>query len=488
MPRSIDFDQIFTILPSQYELKLKNPTRRKIKTNIFVDKEFSDIFVIEGISPNMVLGAKSLARAFVKFIPKIAVTYNAQIFVETDLGSATISLHGTGVEARLFADCESNDFGLVGQGLQEFREITVRNPTTLGMSLRFKSDNGQFTFEPCECFVAAGLERVVNINFLPLTKYKEEICNVEIILLELDGDEDKEFDMTEYSLRNEIAVLKKIIFKGTGGTFGIMADGKPVSAQAGKVDVIDMSFPKVNLRSKVQKSFQVENNGDVPFTFQITDKNGNILGDIPTLSPNGMLSCTVKVGSFHVSPKSKETIFITIEGINLGQDQFEFFVKTLGHSEPIKVAVAVETESVDAVGESLKAFIRAEDSFESMLSYETQYERLFATDLQLWKLILPIVRIGYKRPSEEMGNIPMVTPNITRPEIGPYLVRPPALPKTLPPRSKKWYMNRVSMGLEQIIRTQDEDTEMELFIRRQEAAEFIMPVEKTLFLEKKRTI
>lgn len=49
-------------------------------------------------------------------------------------------------------------------------------------------------------------------------------------------------------------------------------------------------------------------------------------------------------------------------------------------------------------------------------------------------------------------------------------------------------MNRVSMGLEHIKKSEDEDEEIANIIRRQEAAEFMLPVEKTLFLEKKRSI
>lgn len=171
----------------------------------------------------------------------------------------------------------------------------------------------------------------------------------------------------------------------------------------------------------------------------------------------------------------------------MGIDNIDFFVKTVGHVEPVRFAVGIEAESVDAVGESLKAFVRADDSLEAMLSSEAQDDKLFATDQQLWKLVLPIVRISHKLPSKEMQHIEMIQPNVTRPEIGPYLVRPPALPKTLPPRAKKWYMKRVSMGLEHMQRTDDKDAELEAIIRRQEAAEFMVPVEKTMFLEKKRT-
>lgn len=92
----------------------------------------------------------------------------------------------------------------------------------------------------------------------------------------------------------------------------------------------------------------------------------------------------------------------------MGEDNFDFFVSTLNHVEPVKFAVSITAESVDAVGESLKAFIRTDDSMEAMLSIEAQEDKLFATDQQLWKLALPIVRISHKLPSEELQFIPMI--------------------------------------------------------------------------------
>ena len=39
-------------------------------------------------------------------------------------------------------------------------------------------------------------------------------------------------------------------------------------------------------------------------------------------------------------------------------------------------------------------------------------------------------------------------PNTTQPDLGPYLVRPPAIPATLSSQGRKWYSKRMSMSLE----------------------------------------
>jgi hypothetical protein len=438
-------------MPAKYEITLKNPTRRKVHTSLYIEAEFADIFILEQKYSKTTLLAKSVSCAVIKFVPKIAVSYNSQAFFETDLGSSTIAISGTGVEALLLVSCDLTAFGVVGQGIQEYREITLTNPTILGMPLRFKVDNPTFSFELCECFLQPGEERIIKIQFEPEVKEKLETCEISMVLLEPDAGEQNEYSFTEYTLRNEIQSLKSMQFQGTGGTMAFMANGMRINTADVSSDqpLVDLLFPKINVRSKIQKSFVLENNGDVPLSFKITDKNGNVVGNAAVVSAKGVLSCTLKAGTFNVAPRTKETVIITIEGINLGSDNLDLYVETIGLTNPIKFTVGVEAESVDAVSESLKAFIRAEDSFESLLSRDVQDEKFYATDQQLWKLVLPIVHISYKLPSQELLTIPMIMPNITRPEIGPYLVRPPALPKTLPTKAKKWYMSRTSMGLEQ---------------------------------------
>jgi hypothetical protein len=64
-------------------------------------------------------------------------------------------------------------------------------------------------------------------------------------------------------------------------------------------------------------------------------------------------------------------------------------------------------------------------------------------------------------------------------------VRPAALPVNLTQKSKKWYMNRVSMGLE-YKETSYEDYESILIERRKEAEILISPVEKEVVLQKKK--
>lgn len=315
VPKKIDFGNVFTIIPGKIHIPLRNPTRRNVNTKLFVDREYRDIFVVDESSVKVVLRAKSNSSTSIRFCPKIAVSYNSQAFMETDLGSSTISLTGTGVDAIMKATCENLDFGMVDREFQEFRLITIKNPTPLGMPFRFKSNNDSFTFDPCESYLHAGQERTVMIMFLPKAKLKTETCLMEIFLLEIE-EEINDYDLTEYSLRNEVAMLKTMNFQGTGGTFGITADGRPVTSdrdQISELTSVGMSFPKVNVRSKLRKSFVVENTGDVPMSFQITDKHGNILGDKAVISDKGVLSCTVKAGSIKVAPKSKETIFFTIE-------------------------------------------------------------------------------------------------------------------------------------------------------------------------------
>ena len=107
---------------------------------------------------------------------------------------------------------------------------------------------------------------------------------------------------------------------------------------------------------------------------------------------------------------------------------------------------------MESLSASLQAFARSDVSIEASLSYKTQEEIRYSGDGGIWKLLLPVLRIKPGLPSDEIKSdirIPLVEPIVEEPDIAPFVVRPPAIPRELPPRAKKWYMNRVSMALDQ---------------------------------------
>jgi hypothetical protein len=78
------------------------------------------------------------------FEPKFAVDYSSKAYLETDQGNFVIDLVGSCIMAQLDTNDDKKDFGTVGIGHAEFREVVVRNPTALSMTIRAESDNEQF--------------------------------------------------------------------------------------------------------------------------------------------------------------------------------------------------------------------------------------------------------------------------------------------------------------------------------------------------------
>jgi hypothetical protein len=51
--------------------------------------------------------------------------------------------------------------------------------------------------------------------------------------------------------------------------------------------------------------------------------------------------------------------------------------------------------------DNLKTFLRADENIETRYNLKAQEDRLAGTDLKLWKVLLPILRIKPSLPSEE---------------------------------------------------------------------------------------
>jgi hypothetical protein len=59
----------------------------------------------------------------------------------------------------------------------------------------------------------------------------------------------------------------------------------------------------------------------------------------------------------------------------------------------------------------------------------------------LWKILLPVVRVGPLLPSQEMKHIPSIQPNCTAVDIRAFTIRPPAVAVVEKTRVKKYHMN-----------------------------------------------
>ncbi|KAJ3123584.1 hypothetical protein HK101_006315 [Irineochytrium annulatum] len=262
--------------------------------------------------------------------------------------------------------------------------------------------------------------------------------------------------------------------------------GTPAEQSTAKTPKINVNFPKVVVGMSVKKYFEVVNCGETMVDIVISTIEGMELEPGCEMATDKVLY-KMDPSLAVIQPKTKQKFTVTLKGLKPGDEAFTLQVRTrtLTEVKCIPILVKARIFSADSLlGDSIKTFARADTNFETIVDMGAQEEMRFSSERNLWKILLPIERVGPLLPSMEMGTIPYAEPNLVLPDVSTYVIRPPAIPKDLPPRAKKWYMNRVSMALDQAKARaaggEERDAE-----RRQEALEFVKPVEKRVYLEKK---
>ncbi|KAI9003546.1 hypothetical protein BC832DRAFT_540384 [Gaertneriomyces semiglobifer] len=519
----------------------RNPVRRPLKWRFHVDPSFADVFEVEGAAEGVAASRQEISIA-VKFKPHIAVSYEATGYVETDEGSFPVTFVGAGVDPAVVLDTKFANFGVVGMDNPEFREIEIKNPTSLPMRVAPRTSSDAFTTDVRVLEIPPGESRKVKVYFNPNTSAQEQRGKIAFINLD-DVEEEEEEATMELGPREELwekreekveeptmedmeregieseegaeiaemptprqakprvktprtrrlkgteKVLDVIELQGTGGEFGFTAT--PTTDDTGQPEkpsnAIRLTFPKVPEKQRVRKHFEVENVGDTVIDLGVTDANGVLLlENVEHFSETSKVSYKISPVTAQIRPKTRQSFTVVVKGLKPGDDKIDLSLRTRTLVAPKTIPIKVTTKVVSAMellSDSLKAFARADNSIESMIDYEKQEEMKYGGDTAIWKLLLPVLRLNPLLPSQELSSIPLVEPNVAEPDITPTIVRPPAIPRELPPRAKKWYMNRVSMALDQGTRGRA-DMITPLMERRQKAAEFVQPVEKKVFLER----
>lgn len=582
---------------------LTNPTRRNLPFTLLVNADYQDIFVVQDI-PQKSLKAKTQQSFDIIFRPKFDSTVQTTCILETELGSSSMVITGTGIVPRIEIQGLELDFGIVGVGQPEFREFKVTNPTAAEWRVRFVCQNQNFYIFPREISLEPGQDFSVTAEFHPSRSSVVEKGAVEMIML--GQSRDKPLDDMHYSQLGEIMLVKTIVFEGKGGIFGMVADGKSMKAdvnidseeeyddfdsdtrpvihgknfdlkdsmtisklksgsdsselpttptnsrpearrerrrkQPSDIEVdadydkagfrspfspasrgtpdsegvrksrlshvdtpdakstdnpFDLRFkanldtanseadiskgslsskesapeqsydeskkdntrksqglnhlqdqgastrpaqenqkddspevearkrhrtprktpkkfeatvreplmvflPKLNVTSTVKKTFPLENSGDIPLVLSVMNYSGELLGSAAHVSKGGFFAATISPSILDIPAKSTTIVTVSVDGLGIGEDVFDFLISTTRHIVPIAFSVCINCNVVDALGDNLKVFVRADTSFESMLNFKDNEASLYGCDDQLWKLVLPIVRISAVLPSKEL--------------------------------------------------------------------------------------
>ncbi|KAJ3256192.1 hypothetical protein HK103_005651 [Boothiomyces macroporosus] len=481
IPEEIDFGSIFVQNQATRSFTFMNPGKRVKNWKLAVEENYKDIFRVD-LPTEGVAAAGGEYSITLHFVPQNDVHYQAEATFEVDSEKFTIVLLGNAVRPKLDVSSPETDFGVVGVKEPEYKEVTVHNPTELRMRIRPKSNNPNFFATISEFELAPGETKVVKVLYAPKDQMAAETGRITFFQLdEIAEGDDGEMQYKEHEIpmtwqeirlgtpaerpasnRSEVVALDHIVFAGQGGTFGFHVEGQDIksldddldiskiSSELGGVEVskIQIKFNKISSKTKVRKMFEIENSGDTYLELGAFNMKGDPLAEnFLYLSAEKRISYSVSPCNCKIPPHKKEKIYVVIECI------------------VVQVSATIHTS---AEFEAMKTYVRADESLDAKYDLIKQEERYAETDQNLWKVLLPVVRIGLKLPSQEMQWIPPIEPNVARPEIGPFVVRPPAIPEVLQPKNKKWYTNRISMAVEKM--KVEQVTEVSrLDIRKEEA-------------------
>ncbi|KAJ3195566.1 Cilia- and flagella-associated protein 47, partial [Irineochytrium annulatum] len=213
----IDFGSVKKLFTSDKFIEFRNPVRRPLPYKFYVERPYADVFQTPGGVVNGIAKPRQLVRIPIKFLPKQGVAYRANSFLETSEGNHVIELRGSGVEVAVNVDKKKVEFGVVGVGAPEFRNVTVSNPSSLPVRVAIQSDNAQFTTNmPEEITIGPGETKDIRLIFSPTQQARLHTAQVNVMNLDLRPGQ------------REPDILAKVDLLGTGGvhefTVGNMDD------------------------------------------------------------------------------------------------------------------------------------------------------------------------------------------------------------------------------------------------------------------------
>ncbi|KAJ3403499.1 hypothetical protein HDV05_007785 [Chytridiales sp. JEL 0842] len=378
--------------------------------------------------------------------------------------------------------------------------MQVTNPTGIPLHIGLRSESdGLFKLLPGDedIVIAPGETATVRLAYSPPEKGKRHAGVINLVNLDMKPGQSKP------------DLLGKLFVEGTGGEYSIRVNtaggagsegvdlmSEPEVAEASAVldgedgekvmPTIQVKFSKVVRGQKAKKFFEIENCGDTVVDLHVMDHNGNIIEGEGLDIPATVVNYRVEPVKVSIGPKTKQKFAVFVKGVADGEGEFQIQLQTatLIDTKCIPVAIFTTVISPDSLlQDSVKAFARSDTSIEETLDMFLQEERNFDSERNLWKVLLPVIRIKSGLPSQELSYVPPQEPKTDIEDLGPYTLRPPAIPKDVFDRNKRWYHNRVSMGLEgyqnrQLLASREGQ-------RRMDALEFVKPLEKQVYLERK---
>lgn len=186
---------------------------------------------------------------------------------------------------------------------------------------------------------------------------------------------------------------------GVGGLLEVKA-AKPEEAE-----LIPLKIPKIMQNSEVKKPIDIINSGDTVVDYQFVTMDGKLIGTEGARSECYSLVLSPFAGS--LTSKTKLSVTARIKALGIGEQTLKFKFVTTNLLTPIEIPIELSINVVSGasmLNDGLRKFAISDNSFEKFLNCHGEEETRIATDSEIWKILLPVVRISNKKPSKEPMN------------------------------------------------------------------------------------
>ncbi|KAI8804386.1 hypothetical protein BJ742DRAFT_825044 [Cladochytrium replicatum] len=449
----------------------QNPVRRDFGWEISINEQILDFFKISKPHKGTIKRGQA-ANIDVEFVPELAGSFTAKALLETDEGSYFILLQGVCVKPTISISSNFIDFGTVGIKDPEIKFMKIENTCEVSFSVFASTDCEEFSVNMSELILNRGETKELGVCFSP--KAVGSRHTGKLILRSNNND------------KQDGKALADILLEGKGGSFNL---AEVTESGSSNQVTIKLEFANLTEQATVRKGFEIENCGDTVIVLSLFNEKDDA---VPSVNRGNnvfsqKVSYNISPVSITLSPKQKQKVTVCAQGQHIGTEHTELTLKTVTLVKPKLLHVHLNSTVIarSDAGQMLSHFMHVDSSIEDSLDLEKHNAFKLSHEFNLWKIVFPIIRASPHLPSSDLVYVHPLEPHIVPHDINPFIIRPPAIPRELPPRMKKWYMNRMSMTLDQGQKNEKVIVNDNLE-QRSEAARFVSIIEKRIFLEKRK--
>lgn len=186
-------------------------------------------------------------------------------------------------------------------------------------------------------------------------------------------------------------------------------EGRSIEELAPLSDCI-VSFQKITMGSSAQKTFEISNTGETMLDLTLKGLDGKTVKENKLMPcPGGFMELSMTPTSVRLPPSMTCVFEITVHAVSPGRDGMEFVVCLSNLVNPQAVPVRVSAAIVPiTTSENLKAFVRSDTSVDHKIKMPLIQEAAYVIDPDIWKVLVPVLRLSSLRPSMDYRRVPFV--------------------------------------------------------------------------------